>query len=44
MLRVSYNILIFLFSNKYAHRSVKLIETPREVTFGNQSVLLGNKE
>lgn len=44
MLRVSYDILIFLFSNKKAHQSVKGIETPREVTFGKHSVPLGNKE
>lgn len=44
MLRVLYNILIFLLSNKNVHKSVKGIETPREVTFGKHSVLLGNKE
>lgn len=45
MLRFLYNILIFLFSNKNVHESVKDIETPREVTFCKCiHVLLGNKE
>lgn len=45
MLRVLDNILIFLFSNKNVHKSVKDIEIPREVTFGKHiHVLRGNKE
>lgn len=45
MLRVLDNILIFFFSNKNIHKSVKDIEIPREVTFCKHThVLLGNKE